>query len=160
MRNESKPKYTKYFTSKDAPVYAFTSREDVEGFIENDPRVKDKHMQRFYNGMLISVKHPGSPADLIVFPNVISVNGGETFIVWKSSDLKKRLGEVIFNKRMDKGMSIRDLADKCGMSKNNIVRIEEGKYNYTIDTLGTIAGALGLHFNLEWLSNKGVLDKD
>lgn len=57
---------------------------------------------------------------------------------------RRRIGEIIREARLQQGLSIRGLAKIVGMSKNNVERIEAGKYNYTIDSLSIIAAALGL----------------
>lgn len=61
---------------------------------------------------------------------------------------RKTIGAEIREARESQGMSVRQLADKCGIGKNNILRIEQGKYNYNIDTLTKIADALGLKIGL------------
>lgn len=58
------------------------------------------------------------------------------------------LGKIIKAKRVEMGLSIRQLATMCSMSKNNVDRIERGQYNYTIDNLNIIANALGLKLKL------------
>lgn len=55
-----------------------------------------------------------------------------------------RIGSVIRETREYRGLSIRDLAEMVDMSKNNVHRIEQGRYNYTIDNLLIIARALDL----------------
>lgn len=44
---------------------------------------------------------------------------------------------------MSKGYSIRQLANMSGVNFANIYKIENGKYNVSIDILGKIADALG-----------------
>lgn len=51
----------------------------------------------------------------------------------------KRIAEI----RQAKGLSIRQLADLCGVSAQNITKIEHGRYNVSIDILGKICAALG-----------------
>lgn len=62
---------------------------------------------------------------------------------------KIQLGERIKAERIAKAISIRSLSEMVGISKNNIIRIEEGKYNYTIDNLNKIATVLGLNISLD-----------
>lgn len=50
----------------------------------------------------------------------------------------KRIAEI----RQAKGLSIRQLADACGVNFANIYKIENGKYNVSIDILGKICDAL------------------
>lgn len=62
---------------------------------------------------------------------------------------RKRIGDMIREAREERRMSIRDLAAAAGVSKNNVARVEGGKYNYTIDVLSAIAKVLGLDVTLE-----------
>jgi transcriptional regulator with XRE-family HTH domain len=50
----------------------------------------------------------------------------------------KRIAEI----RHTKGLSIRQLAEACGVNFANIYKIENGKYNVSIDILGKICDAL------------------
>ena len=51
----------------------------------------------------------------------------------------KRVAEI----RQAKGLSIRQLAELCGVTAQNITKIEHGKYNVSVDILGKICNALG-----------------
>lgn len=62
--------------------------------------------------------------------------------------IRKDVGKRIADARKNQGLNVRDLAEKCGLSKNHISRIETGKYNYTIDTLICVTRALGLHLTI------------
>ena len=63
---------------------------------------------------------------------------------WK----KLEIGAAIKEARSDQNISIRELAQLTGMSKNNIVRIEAGLYNYTIDNLVEILSALKMDLDI------------
>lgn len=56
----------------------------------------------------------------------------------------KRIAEI----RQAKGLSIRQLAKACGVNFANIYKIENGKYNVSIDILGKICEALGCRIDL------------
>ena len=56
----------------------------------------------------------------------------------------KRIAEI----RQAKGLSIRQLADASGVNFANIYKIENGKYNVSIDILGKICEALGRRIDL------------
>ena len=56
----------------------------------------------------------------------------------------RRLAEI----RQAKGLSIRQLAEACGVSFANIYKIENGKYNVSIDILGKICDALGYRIDV------------
>ena len=57
----------------------------------------------------------------------------------------KRIAEI----RKAKGMSIRQLADASGVNFANIYKIENGKYNVSIDILNMICLALGVELKIE-----------
>ena len=56
----------------------------------------------------------------------------------------KRIAEI----RQAKGLSIRQLADASGVNFANVYKIENGKYNVSIDILGKICGALEYRVDL------------
>lgn len=56
----------------------------------------------------------------------------------------KRIAEI----RQAKGLSIRQLAEACGVSFANIYKIENGKYNVSIDILGKICEALNCRIDI------------
>lgn len=59
-----------------------------------------------------------------------------------------RIGGQIAAIRNKKGLSIRELAEACGVSFANIYKIEKGKYNVSIDILGKICEALNCRIDL------------
>ena len=56
----------------------------------------------------------------------------------------KRVAEI----RQAKGLSIRKLAELCGVTASNITKIEHGRYNVSIDILGKICESLGVRLDL------------
>ena len=54
-----------------------------------------------------------------------------------------RIGNRIAELRRQSGLSVRELADKCGVTYQNINKIENGKYSVGIDVLSKIAEGLG-----------------
>lgn len=56
----------------------------------------------------------------------------------------KRVAEI----RQTKGLSIRQLAELSGVNFANIHKIENGKYNVSIDILGKICGVLGCRIEI------------
>lgn len=56
---------------------------------------------------------------------------------------RKRIGLLVADARKAKNLSIRKLADICGVSFQNITKIENGRYNVSIDILSKICDALG-----------------
>lgn len=78
----------------------------------------------------------------------VMVNGQPYPDIWVKEQLLRdqriTIGRAIATARKELGLSVRDLAKRCGLAANHISRIETGKYNYNIDTLLTILGSLGL----------------
>ena len=58
------------------------------------------------------------------------------------------IGKTIREARQQACLSIRELAAKAGVSKNNIQRIEDGRYGVTVDILAQIANVLNLKLTL------------
>lgn len=44
--------------------------------------------------------------------------------------------------RMERGLTVQELADRCGIERSNLSRIEAGRTNMTLRTLCTICFAL------------------
>lgn len=56
---------------------------------------------------------------------------------------RERIGALIASLRKEKGLTQEDLAEKCGMQKQHISRVEHGKYSVGIEILAKISNALG-----------------
>lgn len=65
-----------------------------------------------------------------------------------------RIGYMVAERRKALGYSIRGLSVICGVSAQNITKIENGRYNVSIDILGKIASALGMQITLNTTDNK------
>lgn len=61
---------------------------------------------------------------------------------------REKIGKRISQLRQQKGLSLRQLAEKCDVTFQNINKIENGKYNVGIDILGRIAEALEVEIEL------------
>lgn len=59
-----------------------------------------------------------------------------------------RIGGQVATIRKEKGLSIRELAEACGVTAQNITKIEHGRYNVSIDILGKICDALEVRLEL------------
>ena len=59
------------------------------------------------------------------------------------------LGEQLRKIREDKGMSIRELAERADIHFSNVGKIELGKYNVSIDVLNRICKVLGCQITLK-----------
>ena len=62
---------------------------------------------------------------------------------------RMRVGAEVADARKRQGLSVRELAERCGVSYQNITKIENGKYNVSIDILGKICSALDLRITLD-----------
>lgn len=56
---------------------------------------------------------------------------------------RQRIGQRIADLRKEKGLTQQDIADRTGIQRNHISRIEAGRYSVGFDTLQSIAEALG-----------------
>lgn len=63
--------------------------------------------------------------------------------------MKQIIGFQLRTIREERGLSTRELAERTGLAHSHIVRIENGKYNLRIDTLNTIADALGAEIKID-----------
>lgn len=86
------------------------------------------------------------------------VTGTETDIVLRSAlevmdaafrnlvrvDMGRRIREL----RLERGMSVDELAALSNLKAYNIDKIESGRYNFTLDTLAAIAGAFGCKLDI------------
>lgn len=61
---------------------------------------------------------------------------------------RERIGKLLANKRNEAGLSVRTLAELSGVSYQNITKIENGKYNVSIDILSKIAAALNCQIDI------------
>lgn len=64
--------------------------------------------------------------------------------VWEANRSRRELGMIVLEKRLDLGLSQRELAGRIGTSRNRIHLIENGEANPTLDTLQRLAEVLGL----------------
>lgn len=60
-----------------------------------------------------------------------------------------QIGNRISELRQEKRMSVIQLAEKCDVSRQNIYKIEDGKYNVSIDILYRVCKALGVELKIE-----------
>ena len=70
--------------------------------------------------------------------------------------LGKRIAEI----RQAKGLSIRQLAEASGVNFANIYKIENGKYNVSIDILGKICEAFGYHVYIKPNMDEVIVTKE
>ena len=65
------------------------------------------------------------------------------------ADARRDLGDQIREIRESLGYSVEHLSRLTGLSTNNIIRIEDGRYNLSVDTLALIANVMGRGIYLE-----------
>lgn len=61
---------------------------------------------------------------------------------------RNRIGNMLQSARKSQGITIIQLSEKTGFNPSNISRIEQGKYNLSIDILTALCKALGLKVEL------------
>jgi transcriptional regulator with XRE-family HTH domain len=61
---------------------------------------------------------------------------------------RKRIGSMIAEARIKKGLNLTQLAEMTGLDRVNINKIELGKYNVSIDILNKICLALGCQISI------------
>lgn len=57
---------------------------------------------------------------------------------------KATIAEAVKNKRTEKGWSQLELAEKAGVDRKTVNRIENGRYSPSMNTLVSVGNALGL----------------
>jgi DNA-binding XRE family transcriptional regulator len=62
---------------------------------------------------------------------------------WEEGQARRELGMFVLEKRMELGVSQRELAERIGTSQNRVYLIENGETNPTLDTLQRLADVLG-----------------
>lgn len=64
-------------------------------------------------------------------------------------NIREKIGAELRALRLSKELTTRELAEVVGMDHSHIVRIESGKYNVRIDTVGALAAALDAEITLK-----------
>lgn len=62
---------------------------------------------------------------------------------------REKIGIELRNVRIKRGLTIYELGSLCGMVPTTISKIENGKYNVSVDILGKVADALGYRLTFE-----------
>ena len=66
-----------------------------------------------------------------------------------SNNIRQRIGAELRTLREAKGLTTRELAERCDLIHSHIVRIESGRYGFSIDTLEKLTTALGVELRLQ-----------
>lgn len=64
------------------------------------------------------------------------------------NEVRERIGQRIAHLRKEQGMTQAELAERTGIQRAHITRIEAGRYSVGIDLLQKIAEALGKNVDL------------
>ena len=56
----------------------------------------------------------------------------------------KKIGDNLRKARLDKGLTMREVAERCGMEENNYGRFEKAQTNPTFKSLFMICDVLGI----------------
>jgi transcriptional regulator with XRE-family HTH domain len=56
---------------------------------------------------------------------------------------REEIGAELQTLRVQRGLTVRELAEASGVHYSNIAKIENGRYNVSVDILGKVADALG-----------------
>ncbi len=67
---------------------------------------------------------------------------------WEEGRSRRKLGMLVLEKRMELGLSQRELAERVGTSQNRIYLIENSETNPTLDTLQRLADVLGFAYKI------------
>lgn len=59
--------------------------------------------------------------------------------------LKQQFGAHLQKIRLDKGLSLREVAQNCDLDDSNISKMEHGRFNVQISTIYELAKGLNLH---------------
>ena len=62
----------------------------------------------------------------------------------KKQQTRDRIGQRIYSLRKLKGMTQEQLAERAGLQRSHVGRIEAGKYAVTLETVQAIAEAMGM----------------
>ena len=66
----------------------------------------------------------------------------------KKQKVRERIGIRIMLLRKQAGLTQEQLAEKAGLQRTHVLRIEAGKYAVNIDTIEAIAEALGMTIDI------------
>lgn len=131
LKNPSHPRFVEkmyvLLSRCDKPEEVFTLI-GKEKFLENWPRIRNywrkrrqaEDFQYWWDS---------------VYKNLLKKKGVKKVNKDILSSILKKIGEVIKNKRIEKGYSQEDLAIKVGLRQPDISKIEKGKVNITLETL-------------------------
>lgn len=62
---------------------------------------------------------------------------------------RRKVGEALRKARDAKGWTVRHVQQLTGIAANHVSRIEQGRYNVTLDTMAILADALGVEIKID-----------
>lgn len=62
---------------------------------------------------------------------------------------RQRMGKLIQSTREQRGITIEELAEKSGITRQNVIKVENGAYNTPIDVIGRLADAMNARILIE-----------
>lgn len=94
---------------------------------------------------LDDIKHPDAMAIARILREMgdwLATNHPQVAIDAKQRT-RESIGEMFTEERQRQGLTVRQLAEKAGISPSQLSKIENGRVNPTIDIISAIANALG-----------------
>lgn len=64
-------------------------------------------------------------------------------------NIREQIGLQLMEARKKKQMTQQEVADKAGITRANLSRIEGGKYNASIDILSRVCDAIGVSITIQ-----------
>ena len=84
---------------------------------------------------------------------VMRDNHGEFILEDEQEFLKYKIMQDIVRLRREKGMTQDELAQRTGIARPNIARMENGSYNPTIEMLVRLAYGLDMRLEINWVAD-------
>lgn len=68
----------------------------------------------------------------------------------RGKNYREIIGCQLQDIRVQRGMTIEEVAEATGLTNATIAKVEQGKFNYQIDTIGAICDALGVTIEIKF----------
>lgn len=89
----------------------------------------------------------------------IEKDGYEALIEEEKNRVKNQILNSYISLRKTKGITQQEVADRTGIKRTNIVRIESGKYVPTIEVLVKLATALDMELEVKMIEKEVIINK-
>lgn len=80
--------------------------------------------------------------------------GNECLLEQNQARVKAEIMEQFVKLRKEKHITQQILAERTGIARPNIARMENGTYNPTVDMLVRIADGIGMQVQIKWVEAK------